>query len=277
MQRGTAYRFRPRVSLHVVCRSSCGLRAVGSVGATGARSGASSSKHRRAGRPDMVNDCVAERKTCWGSTGPMHWDMEHMVAGDHPAFLGLPARLRSNTRIRRARKGRAVRSYTLLRSPLRHCGSCVYGYTYKQAGAGCSGKSNNPPSVLWKWTGGRAPACRRADSAADRPQGPADMHVLRRLRTPLRRFPASYARWRYPPFPRRWCEPPRPIRCVQTARPSVSISPLPFCRVSPPGCLRSRSDPYVWLPAGRSALAVHVAGETARIRRILRDDVFDRR
>ncbi len=56
----------------------------------------------------------------WGSTGPMHWDMEHMVAGDHPAFLGLPARLRSSARNRRARKGCAVRSYTLLRSPLRH-------------------------------------------------------------------------------------------------------------------------------------------------------------
>jgi hypothetical protein len=78
----------------------------------------------------------------WGSTGPMHWDMEHMVAGDHPAFLGLPARLRSSTRNRRARKGRAVRSYTLLRS-LRHCGSRVYKGARRPAhpnAAGWAGK-----------------------------------------------------------------------------------------------------------------------------------------
>jgi hypothetical protein len=31
-----------------------------------------------------------------------------------------------------------------------------------------------------------------ADSAADHPKGPADIHVLRRLRPPVRRFPASY-------------------------------------------------------------------------------------
>ena len=54
-----------------------------------------------------------------------------------------------------------------------------------------------PPSGLGKWTGWRAPACRPADSAADHPEGPADIYVLRRLRPPLRRFPASYTRWRH--------------------------------------------------------------------------------
>ena len=64
--------------------------------------------------------------------------------------------------------------------------------------------------------------------------------MLRRLRPPVTRFPASYTRCRQPSFPRRQCEPPRPIRCVQTARTSVTISSQPFCPVSPPGCLRAR-------------------------------------
>ena len=51
----------------------------------------------------------------------------------------------------------------------------------------------------------------------------------------------------------------------------------PSARFRRPAASDLPSDPYVWLPAGRSALAAYVAGETARIRRILRDDVFDRR
>jgi hypothetical protein len=64
--------------------------------------------------------------------------------------------------------------------------------------------------------------------------------VLRCLRPPVRRFPASYTRCRHPSFPRRWREPPRRIRSVQTAQPSVKISALlpGFAARLPPGLPR---------------------------------------
>jgi hypothetical protein len=125
----------------------------------------------------------------------------------------------------------------------------VFGKGSESVRKGCGKWAENvrfgPWPILLKATGVRAtpkkePGLGRpADYAADGRQGTADIHVLRRFRVRLERYPASYTRWRHPPFPRRWREPPRRIRCVQTARPSVTISSQPFCPVSPPGCLRA--------------------------------------
>ena len=134
-----------------------------------------------------------------------------------------------------------------------------------------------PPPGLWRFQWGRGPRHRPAASAAGRPAGPADIYVLRRLRPPLRRFPASYTRCRHPSFPRRWREPPRPIRCVQTARPSVTISSQPFCPVLPPGCLRARLGSLRLVASWVIGACRSRGRKTARIRRILRDDIFDRR
>ena len=88
----------------------------------------------------------------------------------------------------------------------------------------------------------RAPRCRLAAYAVDRPHGPAGIHMVRRLRALAAQYLSRCTSWRHPPFPRRRCEPPSRIPCVQTARTCVTISSHHRCSVSPPGCLRTRLE-----------------------------------
>jgi hypothetical protein len=129
-----------------------------------------------------------------------------------------------------------------------------------------------PPSGLGDGRERGPLACRPADSAADHHYEPADIYVLRRLRPPVRRFPASYTRWRHPPFPRRWLSHPDPFGACKLL---VTISSHPFCRVSPPGCLRACLGSLCLVASWMIGACRSRGGEPARVQRILRDDVLD--
>ena len=111
-------------------------------------------------------------------------------------------------------------------------------------------------------------------------QRPAHIHVLRRLRSRIERFPASYTRWQHPPSPRRQC-----VRGTQThsvrancsaQRQSIITALLPgFAARLPPilpriptfGCqLGDRRLPFTWrgkprVFGGYCAMMPSIAGE----------------
>ena len=140
----------------------------------------------------------------------------------------------------------------------------------------------------------RAPRCRLAACAVDRPHGPAGIYMVRRLRALAAQYLSRCTSWRHPPFPRRRCEPPSRIPCVQTARPCGTISSHHPCSVSPPGCLRTRLEiptsgwqvdarrlPLMWVEnracfGGYCMLISSIAGEQPQLCRSAHGDPSNR-